>query len=111
MGHRRTDSNSLLFCLDELRKLEDDRIASESRARSEQDRVEADRLARAAAEDDHRRRVAEAEARLRVQADLAARDAESERRVASLRQELAAVQTEREVMRARFVETVVHEIP
>src|SRR5690349_12872801 len=102
--------NSLLFCLDELKKLEDDRIASESKARADRERVEAERLARAAAEEQHRRLVAEEEARLRVAADLAARDEDAERRLAALRTELTAVQTERELMRARFVD-VATELP
>jgi hypothetical protein len=111
MGNRNgIDSNSLLFCLDELKKLEHERIDAEQRARTERERAEADRLAAAAAAEEHRARVAAEEARLRVAADIAARDAEAERRLASLRNELTAVQTEREVLRARFVD-VATELP
>lgn len=100
----KNQDTSLLFCLGELRKLEEERIAGEAKARVEAERLEAERAARAQMEEEQRRRIVEAEAKLRVQADVAARDAEAAQRLAALRAELAAVQSEREVLRARFVE-------
>jgi len=97
----KSQENSVLFALEELRQLESDRQAEDVRRRAaaaearraamraEAERVEAERL--------QAERVAEAEARLRVQAELSMRDAEAEQRVASLRAQLAAVEADREL--------------
>lgn len=98
---------SVLTALDELRRLEEERQEAERReaeraraAKAEAARRAEEAEAEAARQSEeveaHRRRVSEEEARLRVDADLAARDAEAERRIMALRAELARVQAARE---------------
>lgn len=92
---RRTEDNSVMVALRELRELEADRLRAEERRRAEEAQAKA-RAERAARErEEHARRVAEEEARLRVERDLRARDAEAERRMAALRAELEAVRADR----------------
>jgi len=92
--------DSVQLALAELRKLEDDRLAAQARARVEERELLERRQAERRSAEDHAQRVAEAEARERVQVDLRARDAEAERRMASLRAELEAVRADRERVHA-----------
>jgi hypothetical protein len=99
-----TRDNSVLFALGELARLESDRVADE-KARAEARQAEARRAAeREAAEREEASRreadreaktraIAEAEARLKVEAELA-----QDARMIALKAELARVQAEREQM-------------
>jgi hypothetical protein len=99
---RMTKENSVLFALEELGRLEQDRIAQEHEAAEEALRVEerarAEAEAAVAQAEAHRQAVAAEEARLNVERQLAVRDAEAERRMETLKAELAAVVADRERM-------------
>lgn len=91
--------DSVMFAIRELQKLEAERVSDEKR------RVEAEKAAREAAALErarhereaaaHAQKVAEAEARMRIDAERQARDEELALRMASLRKELDAVQADR----------------
>lgn len=106
-----TDSqNSVLFALGELAQLETARVAEErarEASRREQAQRETERLAAAQAaaarqqalEHERTRAVAEATARLRIEAEL-----EQDVRMTALAAELRRVQADREAMQARVVQ-------
>ncbi len=105
MADTKRSESSVLMALSELQRMEHDRIESDrerearkiAEARAERERIEA-----AAREAERQRveqaaqqaRVAEAEARLRVEADR-----ERDQRIAAMRAELARVEQERQAMR------------
>jgi len=103
MTHR-TEDSSVMFALDELRRLETERVAeeraAEERRRREAAAAEAEARREVEEREQHERRVAEAEARLRMEQELRARDAEAEHRLARLRAELEAVRADRERIHA-----------
>ncbi len=101
-----TTDSSVIQSLRELSRLENERIAEEHAEAEARARAEAEAKARAVAEAEakeaHARRVAEAEAALRLSEERAERNAEADKRLASLRAELAAVQADRERMHTRI---------
>lgn len=103
----KNEENSVMFALAELQQLESNRReegvqrqATEEAARLEVERAVARRVADEKAQAEC---VAEAEARLRVNAELGARDADAERRLTGLRKQLEAVQAERARLHASIV--------
>lgn len=98
MTHRPDDS--VMFALDELRRLETDRVAAERRERLEAEQAAARARIEEREREEHARRVAEAEARLRVEQELRDRDAQAGRRIEMLRAELDAVRADRERIHA-----------
>ncbi len=108
-GSRRAGNadDSVLCALDELRELESARL-QEQAERQQQLHAEAEaRLAeeQRQAEEQRAQQVAEAEARLRMDAEIQRRDAEAEARIAALRAELRAVQCSREAFHRDFLES------
>ncbi len=100
MGQRAQDT-SVMMALSELKGIEQERIAEDRRRAADAKRAQEARVAKAREAEEHARRVAEAEARLRVDHDVAAHDADAERRLDSMRRELAAMQQERERLQDR----------
>ncbi len=100
-----TQDDSVRFALDELKRIESERLDEEARAAREREEAEARRQAEATAKREaaaaHAREVAEAEARLRLDRELETRDTESAARLARLRAELDAVRADRERLHAR----------
>lgn len=98
---KRSEDTSVMMALSELESIERARIADERRRAEDSKRAEQARAAAAREAEQHASRVAEAEARVRVERDLQARDADAERRLEAMRRELAAIQEERERLHDR----------
>jgi len=95
--------NSVVVAISELRKIEQQRIADEAKAK-ERERIEREKAqALRQAEQDRARRLAEEETRKRFALDLQRRDAEADAQIASLKAELAAVQAARQEIRLRLL--------
>jgi hypothetical protein len=98
--------DSVMIALAELRDLESARIRDAERKRAAEaaaEQARRDEIARAerhAAE--HRAHVASEEARLRLDAEWRARDEDAERRIQTMRSELAAMRAERELIHHRL---------
>jgi len=105
MNQRPTD-NSVLTALSELRTLEDQRL-EEERALAAQCKRDEETAALERRESVlHAQRVAEAEARLRVEDESRVRNDDADRRLAALRAELSAVQAERERLHGSLLASV-----
>lgn len=105
MADTKRSESSVLMALSELQRMEQDRIESDREREARkiaEARIERERAEAAAREAERQRaeqaaqkaRVAEAEARLRVEADR-----ERDQRIAAMRAELARVEQERQAMR------------
>jgi len=99
--------NSVLFALAELRTLEERRLTAERQAEARRQTEVAAAQERQQAEareiEAHKQRLADAEIRLRLDAELRIRDADADRRMATLRAELNAIQVDRERMHETMV--------
>jgi len=101
-----SEANSVMTALSELEQIESQRIRAEQARAEDARRDAAAKAARAREAEAHARQVAEAEARLRVDSELAARDADAERRLDAMRRELAAIQEERARLHDRVATSV-----
>jgi len=100
MGQRAEDT-SVMMALSELKGIEQQRITEERRRAADAKRAEDARAAEAREAEQHARRVAEAEARMRLEHEAKARDVDAERRLDAMRRELSAIQQERERLHDR----------